>query len=94
MKPRAIEFQLEELVFHGLDMRDVAGVADGLEQELTRLLAEQGLPAGLASDGDYGHVRGAAFAAESGGATSVTGSAIARAVYEGLSRWPSPDSRR
>ena len=94
MKPRLIELHLDELVFHGLEVRAVDGVAEGLAQELTRLLSEQSLPLRLTTDGDYANVRGATFVAASGAATNVTGAAIARAVYEGLCTWPSPDSRR
>ncbi|HVV86983.1 MAG TPA: hypothetical protein VHE35_28285 [Kofleriaceae bacterium] len=47
--PARIELHLDELVLHGVAARDRHRVADAVHAELARLLAEQGLPGGLAS---------------------------------------------
>ncbi len=42
---RNVELHIEELVLHGFDPRDRHAIADAVQQELTRLVAEQGLSA-------------------------------------------------
>ena len=45
MNPREIEVHVEELVLHGFAANDRWVVADALQIELQRLVAERGLPA-------------------------------------------------
>ena len=45
-----IELQIEELILHDLPYDQRHRVAAAIEQALTRLLAERGLPAGFAED--------------------------------------------
>lgn len=70
---------IAELELDGIDPAGRFDVARGLEQELTRLLAEQGVPRGLLS-GDAGRpplVHGAGLS------PADLGRAVARAMYEG-----------
>jgi hypothetical protein len=49
VKPARIELHVEELVLHGFAPGDKHRIADALQTELRQLLAQRGLPAGLAS---------------------------------------------
>jgi hypothetical protein len=42
MRPATVDVSIEELVLHGFDERDRRGIADALQRELGRLLAERG----------------------------------------------------
>ena len=78
-----IDLHIEELVLHGFDPRDRHAIADAVQQELTRLVAERGLSA----------VNGPAEVARLDGGTielnatrgSVAGAPIAQAVHSTLS---------
>ena len=78
-----IHVHIEDLVLHGFDPRDRHGIADAVQQELTRLVAERGLSA----------VQRPAEVARLDGGTielnatrgSVAGAPIARAVHSTLS---------
>jgi hypothetical protein len=55
MKPR-IELQISELVLRGLPYAQRAAIAAAIEQELQRILAQQGLPDQLAQGGSIPEV--------------------------------------
>jgi hypothetical protein len=86
-RPLAIELHVEELVLEGFAPAERHAVADAFERELSRLLAERGLPSaregagGAAFDVDAGSVRIAP-----GTRAGAAGAQIARAVYGGLRR--------
>ena len=44
---KRIELHIEELVLHGFAPADRYRIGDTVQRELTRLLAEQGMPASL-----------------------------------------------
>lgn len=82
MRPRHVEIHVEEMVLHGVDPSDRHAVGDAVVAELTRLIAEGGLPdtmqvdaAGLRGAMDGPPASGAAF-----------GVAVARAAYRGASQ--------
>ncbi|WP_437768985.1 hypothetical protein ACSRUE_37845 [Sorangium sp. KYC3313] len=81
MRPQAVELHIGELELAGLDPAGRFDVARGLEGELARLLATEGVPAGL--------LAGRAVVPElvlDPGAAAVPlelGRAVARALYEG-----------
>ena len=83
-RPSAIELHVEELVLEGFAPAERHAVADAFERELSRLLAERGLPAAqeaAAFDVDAGSVRLAP-----GTRASAAGAQLARAVYGGIRR--------
>lgn len=46
--PAALELHIEELVLHGFPAGHRFGIGDAVQQELARLVAEQGLPGVMA----------------------------------------------
>jgi hypothetical protein len=79
VKPWRIEVEIEEVVLQGFGSlgRDAVGVA--LETELTRLIAEKGLPA----RGFEAAVRDGGLLPSGGGELSL-GRGLARATYDAL----------
>ena len=81
-----IELRIEELVLHGFSPGDRYRIAEGVEQELTRLLADRGVPESLADGGEIASVDGGAFEVAPGSRADVVGAQVAKAAYEGLER--------
>jgi hypothetical protein len=86
MKPRAIEVTIGELVLEGVSPGDRHRVAAALEGELGRLLAERGLPEGLAGGARLDVADGGSFAHGPRATPSSLGAHVAAAVYSGLGR--------
>lgn len=85
MKPKAIELHIEELVLDGL-AADGRGVAEAAERELTRLLAEHGLPASFAPGDAPAVLQGSRFELGARSSANSIGSAIAGAIHGAKSR--------
>ncbi|UCH58799.1 MAG: hypothetical protein JSV61_11340, partial [Anaerolineales bacterium] len=60
-------------------------IAAAIEQELTRLFAEQGLPPSLLQGGSHPALEGGPFEAAPDAAPEVIGGQVARSIYGGLS---------
>ena len=86
MIPKNIELHIEELVLHGFSHGDRYRIAEGVEQELTRLLADRGVPESLAQGGEVASVDAGAFEVAQGSRAGVVGAQVAKAVYGGLRR--------
>ncbi len=86
MRPKKIDLHIERLVLHGFAQRDRYRIAEAVERELSRLLAEQGLPQSLAEGGVIDRLDGGEFKLTHGSRPESTGAQVARAVYGGLSR--------
>ena len=84
MLPRNIELQIEELVLRGFAPEDRYLIGEAVQQELTRLLTERGVPPSLARGGEIGHLDGGTFAMSSGMKAEAIGSQIAQNIYGGL----------
>jgi|GEM_PF-6780560 len=87
MPAPSITLHIEELALHGIDSavaRYELGIV--IEQELTRLLAEHGLPSGLDHDLAVGRVNGGSFEFKPDARPDTIGAHIAAAVYRGLHR--------
>jgi len=80
------ELNIEELVMHGFTPGDRHRNGEAVEQELTQLLADQGLPDSLERGGEIGHADGGAFEVAQGSRAQVAGAQVAKAVYGGLRR--------
>ena len=86
MMTKNIELHIEELVLHGFAPGDRYRIAEGVEQELSRLLADRGVPQSLAEGGEIASVDGGAFEVAPGSRAEVVGAEVAKAVYGGLRR--------
>ena len=86
MMPKNIELHIEELVLHGFAPGDRYRIAEGVEQELTRLLADRGVPQSLERGGEIANMDGGAFEVVQGSRAQVVGAQVAKAVYGGLRR--------
>jgi hypothetical protein len=86
MKPANIEVNIEELVLHGFSPGDRYRIAEALEGELARLLANQGLPSRLAKGGDADRLDGKEFNLRQGSRAESIGAQVARSVYGGMRR--------
>ena len=84
MKPKNIELNIEELVLYGFVLGDRHRIGEVVEQELTWLLADWGVPQSLERGGEIGHVDGGAFEVAQGSRPQVVGVKVAKAVYGGL----------
>lgn len=84
MKPKSIELHIEELVLEGFEQVDRHGIAEAVEQELTRLFTEKGIPPSLADGGKINRLDGGAFQIEPDSRPETIGTRVAQAVYGGL----------
>jgi len=82
---RGIEVHIEALVLHGFQPGDRHRIGVALERELSRLLAERGLPVDIARPLEIPHLDASALGVTHGAAAEAIGSQIARALYRGLS---------
>lgn len=84
MKPHRIEINIEKLVLVGFEHADRYRIGEAVEQELVRLLTEQGIPSGLEKGGNISRLDGAAIKITLGSKASNVGINIAKSVYGGL----------
>lgn len=76
-----VEVHIEELVLHGFGAGDRFPISDAVEQELTRLLAEQDGRILPSSPFVIGQLNGGTFKVAPGGRAAGVGCGIARAVH-------------
>jgi hypothetical protein len=81
-----IEFNIDKLVLHGFADADRYMIADALQLELARLVAEQGLPVRAGESGDISRLDSGAFDVASNSKPGLVGTQVAQAVYKGLSQ--------
>ena len=81
-----VELHIEQLVLHGFPPGERYGIAEAVERELTRLLAEQGVPAGLEQAGAVARLDGGSSAVIPDAQPEALGRQIAQAVYRGFGR--------
>jgi len=84
MKPKNIELNIEELVLHGFAPGDRYRIGEAVEQELSRMLADRGVPQSLERGGEIVSVDGGAFEVAPDSMAQVVGAQVAKAVYGGL----------
>ena len=84
MKPKNIVLNIEELVLYGFSPGDRYRIGEAVEQELSRLLANRGVPESLAQGGEVASVDGGAFEVAPDSRAQVVGAQVAKAVYGGL----------
>lgn len=84
--PASIDLHIGELVLDGFPHLDRAQLGAVVRQELVRLLAERGVPAGLSHGSMVASRDGGEFHLAPGSNAQAVGSQIAQAVYGGLGR--------
>ena len=80
VKPRDIAIEIDELVLHGFPLSERDRIVESVTTELTRIVAERGLPQPVATPADGDTLRGGSFTLRRGEA----GLQIAEAIYVGL----------
>ena len=81
-----IQLHIEELVLNGLPDVDGQAIREGIQRELARLLAEQGVPPALGGSGGALRVDGGAFDVAADADAGTIAVQVAQAVYGGLTR--------
>jgi hypothetical protein len=81
-----VELVIESLVVPGFDAAGAFEVGTAVEVELTRLLAERGLPDGLSRSGSVAAITAPQIDLTPGLSPQEAGRMIAHAIYEGLPR--------
>jgi hypothetical protein len=81
-----VELLIEELVLEGFEPQYRYRIAGAVERELTRILAQDGIPSSLTQSGEMAYVYGGSFEMTRGGAVEAVGARVAQAIYGGLSQ--------
>ena len=79
-----IELNIEELVLHGFQPGDRQRIGLAVQQELSRLFTEQGLPTGLSSGGAVPSLDAGAFHNAPDAKPGAVGQQIANSIYTGF----------
>ncbi len=79
-----IELQIEELVLYGFAHKDQGRIQRAVEQELTRLLTEQGMPGSLSQSHEVQQLQGGSFNVRAGMGVEAIASQVAQAIYGGM----------
>lgn len=87
--PSSVAIHIEELVLHGFAPHDRRRIGATVEQELTRLMSEKGIPGLLKKSLTIDRLAGGAFHAKGQVKPQTTGTRIAETVYESLHHEPS-----
>jgi hypothetical protein len=83
LTPQDIDFHIEELILHGFAAGDRDRIGAAIQQELTRLFTEQGMPRSMAQAG-IEQLKGGTFNVSAGMRADVVGTQIAQSIYGGL----------
>ena len=81
-----VELHIEELVLHGFSPGDRYRIAEAVERELARWLAEQGVPHLLSNNVDLVEIDAGAFDVKPNAKSEMVGAQVAQAIYGGISR--------
>ena len=81
----SIQLHIEELVLHGFSPHDRHQLAEAVETELHRLLAEQGLALGRREDLTMERLDAGDFTAALGASAGSLGAQVAQSVYRASS---------
>lgn len=86
MKPARLELHIEELILHGFAASDRYRIGEAVERELSRLFAEEGVPASVSAGLDHPRLDAGAFHVAADSTPSSIGAQLAQALYGGLKR--------
>lgn len=79
-----VELHIDEIVLHGFAHRDRYVIHEAIQSELTRLIAENGLPSSSRQGGDAARLDAGAVTVQKGMPPDAIGRQVAYAVYRGL----------
>ena len=85
--PARVDLCIDELVLHGVAARDRHRAADAIERELARLIADHGVPPGLAG-GSIDDAPAPAVVMPRGARPEQLGREVALAIYRALASAP------
>ena len=85
-----LELSIERLVLHGLTPAQGHLLREAVEQELTRILAEEGIPPGLAAGGHLARLPGGSFDVPPGAKPAAVAAQVARSIYGGMGGGAAP----
>ena len=80
-----LDLHIEELILHNFPSHQRHLVGAAIEQELTRLFTEQGVPSAWAKGAELGQIDGGAFNVAANATPKAIGSQVAQAIYGGIS---------
>ncbi|MDD5094797.1 MAG: hypothetical protein PHV74_10530 [Dehalococcoidia bacterium] len=80
----SIQLHIEELVLHGFPAMDRDRIARSVEQELTRLLQQEGIPAGWQQGAAIPSIDAGDFTMGRGATPEGIGRQISRNLYGGM----------
>ena len=90
----AVDLRIEHLVLNGFSPADRHSIADAVQNELARLLGEQGLPAGIKKISELEHLNGGTIRLTRGARAVGIGNQIAHAVHRAFGNGESENLRR
>jgi hypothetical protein len=82
----SVEIHIEELVLHGFSPHARFRVAEAVQQELARLVFQEGVPASMLKSMEVDGLDGGAFTLAPAARDQGMGKQVARAIYGGLAR--------
>jgi hypothetical protein len=82
----SVHLRIEELVLDGFPVSAGYPIGEGLQQELTRLFGERGVPSHMIAPREAARIDAGSFQASAGAPPAITGAQIAVAVYGGPKR--------
>ncbi len=87
-QPQPIELHIEELVLHGFEPAQRRAIAQAVEEALSRLLTERGLPPGWAEGAQIDRLDAGQFEVMPAAPPSAIGVQVAQALYTGAAGSP------
>ena len=81
-----IEISIDKLILHGFSHVDRHRIGYALENELTRLISEQGIPSALSTENNYDQLDGGNVNISNTSKAEITGRQIAQSVYTGFTK--------
>ncbi len=86
MRHRHIEIGIDKLVLEGFVVEDGNRIRASVEQELTRLFVDRGLPQGMLENVNIADLAGKPIGIEPGAGAAPAGRQVARAIYGAIKR--------
>jgi hypothetical protein len=80
--PAMLELHIEELVLHGFPVAQRMSIGDAVQQELQRLLTEQGLDGFAVGPVNIERINGGMFRVARGARPETVGSQLARQIHQ------------
>lgn len=90
---RTVEVYIDELVLHGFTGYHTGQIGDAVQQEITRLLQERGLPPAFSRNVELERLSAGNVTLRSGSKAGTIGNNIANSVYQSLQNGQSQFSK-